>query len=161
MFSQPAPPPPPHSLSVSRELDLSVLSALHYDPVSRTLLDSEMHTKDREELSLQPLQLSFLLQDLVLKLSSSLSLFGARGLGGGAKVNWMQPTSYTKPPVAFCVALSCVKVGRVLQYYFTCGCLYACTCRQGVVRVRGGVAARVGKCSCTVSSSWSPLWQVT
>ena len=83
MFSQ----PPPLSLSVSRELDLSVFSALHYDPVSRTLLDSEMHTKDREELSLQPPQLSFLLQDLVLKLSSSLSLFGARGFGGGAKVN--------------------------------------------------------------------------
>lgn len=71
-----------HFPTFSRELDLTVYAALQYEPVSRTLLDSDMHTKEREELSLQPQQLSFLLHDLTHKLSDSLSLFGSRGLGG-------------------------------------------------------------------------------
>ena len=69
-----------------RELDLSVFAALQFGPVSRTLLDTDMHTKEREELSVMPQQLSFLLQDLSHKLSSSLSRFGSRGLEG-TKVN--------------------------------------------------------------------------
>lgn len=58
-----------------------MFGALHYSPVSRTVLDSDLHTKEREELSLQPQQLLFLLQDLCLKLSASLSSSGPRGLG--------------------------------------------------------------------------------
>ena len=65
----------------SRELDLTAFGALRYDPVSRTILDTDMHTREKEVLSIQPQQLSFLLHDLSHKLSDSLSLFGARGLG--------------------------------------------------------------------------------
>ena len=74
---------PPLSLSLipHRELDLSVFTTLHYSPVSRTLVDSEEHTKEREELALQPPQLLFLLQDLNSKLSSTLSAFGSKRLG--------------------------------------------------------------------------------
>ena len=61
-----------------RELDLRVLSVLHYGILSRTILDSEQMTKERDELRLRPPQLAFLLQDLSLKLSSTFSLFGGK-----------------------------------------------------------------------------------
>ena len=61
-----------------RELDLKVLSVLHYGILSRTILDSEQMTKERDELRLRPPQLAFLLQDLSSKLSSTFSLFGKK-----------------------------------------------------------------------------------
>ena len=59
---------------------MDVFAVLHYAPLSKTIMDSEMHTAEREELAIQPAQLLFLLQDLYNKLSSSLSAvgFGAR-----------------------------------------------------------------------------------
>ena len=48
-------------------------------------MDSEEHTKEREELMLRPPQLLFLLQDLNSKISSTLSAFGSKRLG--AKVS--------------------------------------------------------------------------
>ena len=61
-----------------RELDLRVFMVLHYGVLSRTILDSEQMTKEREELGLRPPQLAFLLQDLSSKLSSTFSLFGGK-----------------------------------------------------------------------------------
>lgn len=61
-----------------RELDLRVFAVLHYGVLSRTILDSEQMTKERDELRLRPPQLAFLLQDLSSKLSSTLSLFGGK-----------------------------------------------------------------------------------
>ena len=61
-----------------RELDLRVFTVLHYGILSRTILDSEQMTKEREELKLRPPQLAFLLQDLSSKLSSTFSLFGGK-----------------------------------------------------------------------------------
>eukprot|EP00731_Ephydatia_muelleri_P027407 Em0019g280a len=63
-----------------RKLDMDVFAVLHYAPLSKTIMDSEMHTAEREELVIQPAQLLFLLQDLHSKVSSSLSVagFGAR-----------------------------------------------------------------------------------
>jgi Fanconi anemia group D2 protein len=66
-----------------RELDLGVFAILEYGPISRTLLDTEEHTREREELRLLPQQLSFLLHDLCHKLTTTLSHFGSRGLSGG------------------------------------------------------------------------------
>ena len=57
-----------------------MFAVLEYGSISRTLLDSEMHTKERDELKLLPRQLCLLLRDLSHKLSTSLSLFGSRGL---------------------------------------------------------------------------------
>lgn len=59
-----------------RELDLSVFKALGFGSLSRTFLDSDMHTKQREELKLHPPQVVFLLEDLYSKISSTFSLFG-------------------------------------------------------------------------------------
>ena len=61
-----------------RKLDLGVFKTLHYGALSRTLLDSENHTKEREELRIDPPQLVFLLQDLNNKLSSVFSVFGPK-----------------------------------------------------------------------------------
>ena len=70
-----------------------MFSALTYDPISRTVLESDMQqTREREELRLGPAQLTFLLQDLSLKLSASLSAFGPRGLGAkvsGCGLGWL------------------------------------------------------------------------
>ena len=70
-------------MCASSELDLGVFAILEYGPISRTLLDTEEHTRDREELKILPQQLSFLLSDLCHKLTNSLSHFGSRGLFGG------------------------------------------------------------------------------
>ena len=66
------------TLFLCRELDLGVFATLHYSPLSRTLVDSEDHTREREELALRPPQLLFLLQDLSSKLSRTFSAFGAK-----------------------------------------------------------------------------------
>ena len=79
---QPLPPPltssptlPPSLPSGPRELCLDVFAALEYSSVSRTLLDSESQTQEREELSLDPPQLLYLLQDLSAKVTHTLSAF--------------------------------------------------------------------------------------
>ena len=55
-----------------------MFAVLHYGILSRTFLDSEQMTKEREELKLRPAQLAFLLQDLSSKLSSTFGLFGSK-----------------------------------------------------------------------------------
>ena len=72
---QPLPPLPPSSC---RELDLGGFAPLQYGPLSRTVMDSENHTKDQEELKLHPHQLLFLLRDLSDKLGLCLSAFGGK-----------------------------------------------------------------------------------
>lgn len=61
-----------------RPLDLSVFKAFHFGCLSRTFLDSELQTKEQEEVMLQAPQLIFLLQDLSKKLASSFTSFGPR-----------------------------------------------------------------------------------
>ncbi|XP_061583100.1 Fanconi anemia group D2 protein isoform X2 [Cololabis saira] len=55
-----------------RELDVEVLSVLGCGLLSRTILDSELHTKVREEVLLGPAELVFLLEDMHHKLEFSL-----------------------------------------------------------------------------------------
>ena len=114
-----------------------MFGALHYSPVSRTVLDSDMHTKEREELSLQPQQLLFLLQDLCLKLSASLPSTGPRGLGAKVSKGRLQDDGVN---------------------------IHVTTYRVGVVWVVAvGVALVVAavvvvRFSCTLWSSWWPPW---
>ncbi|XP_026163861.1 Fanconi anemia group D2 protein [Mastacembelus armatus] len=56
-----------------RELDVEVLSVLQCGLLSRTLLDSELQTKEREEVVLGPAELVFLLEDMLRKLEFSLT----------------------------------------------------------------------------------------
>lgn len=58
-----------------RELSLSVFRAFQFGCLSRTILDSHSMARDQEELSLQPSQLIFLLQDLTYKLTHTFSAF--------------------------------------------------------------------------------------
>ncbi|XP_041804460.1 Fanconi anemia group D2 protein isoform X2 [Chelmon rostratus] len=61
-----------------RELDMEVLSVLQCGMLSRTLLDSELHTNVREEVLLGPAELVFLLEDMLRKLEFSLTAAPAK-----------------------------------------------------------------------------------
>ncbi|XP_076003565.1 Fanconi anemia group D2 protein [Genypterus blacodes] len=61
-----------------RELDLEVLSVLQCGLLSRSLLDSELHTKVREEVLLGPAELLFLLEDMLRKLEFRLTASPAK-----------------------------------------------------------------------------------
>ncbi|XP_070814866.1 Fanconi anemia group D2 protein [Chaetodon trifascialis] len=61
-----------------RELDMEVLSVLQCGMLSRTLLDSELHTKVQEEVLLGPAELVFLLEDMLRKLEFSLTAAPAK-----------------------------------------------------------------------------------
>ena len=63
-----------------RELDLGVFRVLGFGVLSRTFLDSEEHTRVRDELRLHPPQVVFLLEDLYSKISSAFSVFGSKVL---------------------------------------------------------------------------------
>ncbi|XP_062598461.1 Fanconi anemia group D2 protein-like, partial [Saccostrea cucullata] len=55
-----------------RELDISVFTILHTGLITKSSLDTELNTKGTTELSIQPPQLEFLLEDFTRKLSHSL-----------------------------------------------------------------------------------------
>ncbi|XP_041638760.1 Fanconi anemia group D2 protein isoform X2 [Cheilinus undulatus] len=61
-----------------RELDMEVLSVLQCGLLSRSLLDSELHSKVREEVLLGPAELVFLLDDMLRKLEFSLAAAPAK-----------------------------------------------------------------------------------
>uniref|UniRef100_A0A8C7V753 FA complementation group D2 n=1 Tax=Oncorhynchus mykiss TaxID=8022 RepID=A0A8C7V753_ONCMY len=61
-----------------RELDMEVLSVLQCGLLSRSLLDSELHSKVREEVQLGPAELVFLLEDMWRKLEFSLTAAPAK-----------------------------------------------------------------------------------
>ncbi|XP_039629383.1 Fanconi anemia group D2 protein [Polypterus senegalus] len=61
-----------------RELDIEVLNVLKSGLLTRSLLDSEEHTKVTEVLQLGPVELAFLLEDLSRKLEYSLSISSAK-----------------------------------------------------------------------------------
>ncbi|XP_047202452.1 Fanconi anemia group D2 protein isoform X2 [Girardinichthys multiradiatus] len=61
-----------------RELDMEVLSVLQCGLLSRSLLDSELNTKVREEVLLGPTELVFLLDDMLHKLEFSLTAAPAK-----------------------------------------------------------------------------------
>ncbi|XP_059186008.1 Fanconi anemia group D2 protein [Centropristis striata] len=61
-----------------RELDTEVLNVLQCGLLSRSLLDSELHTKVREEVLLGPAELVFLLEDMLRKLEFSLTAAPAK-----------------------------------------------------------------------------------
>ncbi|XP_073707909.1 Fanconi anemia group D2 protein [Garra rufa] len=56
-----------------RELDVEALGVLQCGLLSRTLLDTELHSKLREEVQLGPAELLFLLEDMWRKLDFSLA----------------------------------------------------------------------------------------
>uniref|UniRef100_A0A671Q8N1 FA complementation group D2 n=1 Tax=Sinocyclocheilus anshuiensis TaxID=1608454 RepID=A0A671Q8N1_9TELE len=56
-----------------RELDVEALSVLQCGLLSRTLLDTELHSKLKEEVQLGPAELLFLLEDMWRKLDFSLA----------------------------------------------------------------------------------------
>lgn len=55
-----------------RELDISVFTILHTGLITKSSLDTELNTKATTELSIQPPQLEFLLEDFTRKLSHAL-----------------------------------------------------------------------------------------
>uniref|UniRef100_A0A8C6XN35 FA complementation group D2 n=1 Tax=Naja naja TaxID=35670 RepID=A0A8C6XN35_NAJNA len=55
-----------------RELDLEVFTILHCGLLTKSVLDSEMHTKIREVVQLEPTELLFLLEDLYRKMEHML-----------------------------------------------------------------------------------------
>ncbi|XP_072238328.1 Fanconi anemia group D2 protein [Leuresthes tenuis] len=61
-----------------RELDMEVLSVLQCGLLSRSLLDTELHTKVREEVLLGGAELVFLLEDMLQKLEFSLTAAPAK-----------------------------------------------------------------------------------
>ncbi|KAI8481783.1 Fanconi anemia group D2 protein [Branchiostoma belcheri] len=61
-----------HYRAFVREFDLEVFSILKCGMVSKSVLDTEMHTKETTVLDLQPTELLFLLKDLNLKLEHGL-----------------------------------------------------------------------------------------
>ncbi|KAM3877832.1 Fanconi anemia group D2 protein [Diretmus argenteus] len=61
-----------------RELDMEVLSVLQCGLLSRSLLDTELNTKVREEVLLGPAELVFLLEDMHRKLEFSLTAAPAK-----------------------------------------------------------------------------------
>nr|XP_020463403.1 Fanconi anemia group D2 protein [Monopterus albus] len=61
-----------------RELDMEVLNVLQCGLLSRSLLDTELHTKGREEALLGPAELVFLLEDMLRKLDFSLTAAPAK-----------------------------------------------------------------------------------
>ncbi|CAK6955571.1 Fanconi anemia group D2 protein isoform X2 [Scomber scombrus] len=61
-----------------RELDMEVLSVLQCGLLSRSLLDSELQTKVREEVLLGPAELAFLLEDMLRKVEFCLTATPAK-----------------------------------------------------------------------------------
>ncbi|KAL0978329.1 hypothetical protein UPYG_G00169090 [Umbra pygmaea] len=61
-----------------RELDVEVFSVLQCGLLSRSLLDSELHSKVREEVQLGPAELVFLLEDMWRKLEFKLIVTPAK-----------------------------------------------------------------------------------
>ncbi|KAJ8258595.1 hypothetical protein COCON_G00176070 [Conger conger] len=61
-----------------RELDLEVLNVLRCGLLTRSLLDTELNTKVREEVQLGPAELVFLLEDLLRKLEFGLAASPAK-----------------------------------------------------------------------------------
>ncbi|XP_034539766.1 Fanconi anemia group D2 protein [Notolabrus celidotus] len=61
-----------------RELDMEVLSVLQCGLLSRSVLDSELQSKVREEVLLGPAELLFLLEDMLRKLEFSLTAAPAK-----------------------------------------------------------------------------------
>nr|XP_025046210.1 Fanconi anemia group D2 protein [Pelodiscus sinensis] len=61
-----------------RELDLEVFNILHCGLLTKSILDSEMHTEAREIVQLGPAELAFLLDDLCQKLEHMLTPAAAK-----------------------------------------------------------------------------------
>ncbi|NXX22750.1 FACD2 protein, partial [Podargus strigoides] len=61
-----------------RELDLEVFTVLHCGLLTKSVLDTEMHTEAREVVQLGPAELCFLLDDLCWKLECVLTLGSTR-----------------------------------------------------------------------------------
>ncbi|XP_036387647.1 Fanconi anemia group D2 protein [Megalops cyprinoides] len=61
-----------------RELDLEVLNVLQCGLLSRSLLDTELHSRLREEVQLGPAELVFLLEDMLRKLEFRLAATAAK-----------------------------------------------------------------------------------
>ncbi|KAM9813474.1 Fanconi anemia group D2 protein [Neosynchiropus ocellatus] len=94
-----------------RELDMEVLSVLQCGLLSRSVLDSELHTKVQEDVLLGPAELVFLLDDMLRKLEFSLTATPAKRVpflkGRVHKsigFSHLQQRS-TKEVAAFCVQL--------------------------------------------------------
>ncbi|XP_027003019.2 Fanconi anemia group D2 protein [Tachysurus fulvidraco] len=64
--------------SYFRELDMEVLNVLQCGLLSRSVLDTELHSKVREEVQLGPAELVFLLEDMWRKLDFSLAAAPAK-----------------------------------------------------------------------------------
>ena len=63
---------------IFREIDINVFTILNTGLITRAALDSDMNTKGVTELSIQPPQLEFLLEDLCRKLNHSLLATSAK-----------------------------------------------------------------------------------
>uniref|UniRef100_A0A3Q3N700 FA complementation group D2 n=1 Tax=Mastacembelus armatus TaxID=205130 RepID=A0A3Q3N700_9TELE len=85
-----------------RELDVEVLSVLQCGLLSRTLLDSELQTKEREEVVLGPAELVFLLEDMLRKLEFSLTAGPAKRAPSDKSVGFSHLQQRSSKDIASC-----------------------------------------------------------
>ncbi|NWZ33542.1 FACD2 protein, partial [Brachypodius atriceps] len=97
-----------------RELDLEVFTVLHCGLLTKSVLDTEMHTEAREVVQLGPAELCFLLDDLCWKLEHVLSSGSTRrvpfpkartaaGDGGNKDIGFSHLCQRSPKEVAMCV----------------------------------------------------------
>uniref|UniRef100_A0A7N8WSY3 FA complementation group D2 n=1 Tax=Mastacembelus armatus TaxID=205130 RepID=A0A7N8WSY3_9TELE len=89
-------------LQFFRELDVEVLSVLQCGLLSRTLLDSELQTKEREEVVLGPAELVFLLEDMLRKLEFSLTAGPAKRAPSDKSVGFSHLQQRSSKDIASC-----------------------------------------------------------
>ncbi|NXP89491.1 FACD2 protein, partial [Passerina amoena] len=97
-----------------RELDLEVFTVLHCGLLTKSVLDTEMHTEAREVVQLGPAELCFLLDDLCWKLEHVLPSGSTRrvpfakaraaaGYGGNKDIGFSHLCQRSPKEVAICV----------------------------------------------------------
>ncbi|XP_064012720.1 Fanconi anemia group D2 protein [Pogoniulus pusillus] len=91
-----------------RELDLEVFTVLHCGLLTKSILDTEMHTEAREVVQLGPAELSFLLDDLCWKLEHVLTPGSTRRVPfpkerGHKDIGFSHLCQRTPKEVAICV----------------------------------------------------------
>ncbi|NWY75575.1 FACD2 protein, partial [Erithacus rubecula] len=86
-----------------RELDLEVFTVLHCGLLTKSVLDTEMHTEAREVVQLGPAELCFLLDDLCWKLEHVLPSGSTRREKGNKDIGFSHLCQRSPKKVAMCV----------------------------------------------------------
>ncbi|KAI1234423.1 hypothetical protein IHE44_0003473, partial [Lamprotornis superbus] len=86
-----------------RELDVEVFTVLHCGLLTKSVLDTEMHTEAREVVQLGPAELCFLLDDLCWKLEHVLPSGSTRRERGNKDIGFSHLCQRSPKEVAMCV----------------------------------------------------------